>query len=268
LVKPPIVDLDEVAEHVFHSPLSLEECRVRLAGALADIRASTPHGHPPSVSGDVGVADFTLRQEELESPLNVQRTVEGTLQAIPHGTRVAFRLRLREYPFGTLHADRRALQVVRILLGAAWRAFDDEEAAFVQQFLERTLGTMPAPPVLPHVATTPTLNTPPVLDPVDIVTESEPSSPPSFEDALADALEDADEVTVTMLRYAVVIETTEEGYSAYVPDFLGCMVESDTIEGVEQALVDSVVAYLNDLLDAQEPIPEVKTFARVIDVRA
>ena len=39
------------------------------------------------------------------------------------------------------------------------------------------------------------------------------------------------------MKYAVVIEKTGNGYSAYVPDLPGCVAAGDTLEETEELLL-------------------------------
>jgi predicted RNase H-like HicB family nuclease len=59
------------------------------------------------------------------------------------------------------------------------------------------------------------------------------------------------------MRYAVVIEKTDENYSAYVPDLPGCVAAGPTIEAVEQELRDAIRFHLEGLKEdgLSPPIP-------------
>jgi predicted RNase H-like HicB family nuclease len=42
-----------------------------------------------------------------------------------------------------------------------------------------------------------------------------------------------------MMRYAVVVEKTENNYAAYVPDLPGCVATGQTVEEVENEISSS-----------------------------
>ena len=48
------------------------------------------------------------------------------------------------------------------------------------------------------------------------------------------------------MKYAVVIETTHNGYAAYLPDLPGCIAAADTIQETED-LIQEAVSYHPDL---------------------
>ena len=49
------------------------------------------------------------------------------------------------------------------------------------------------------------------------------------------------------MKYAVVIEKTDNGYSAYVPDLPGCIAAGDTVAETE-ALIQEAVTYHLEML--------------------
>ena len=58
------------------------------------------------------------------------------------------------------------------------------------------------------------------------------------------------------MRYAVVIESAEGNYSAYVPDLPGCMAVGDTIEETQAAIREAIRFHLAGLREDGDPIPE------------
>ena len=58
------------------------------------------------------------------------------------------------------------------------------------------------------------------------------------------------------MRYAVVIESAEGNYSAYVPDLPGCMAVGDTIEETQAAIREAIRFHLAGLREHGDPIPE------------
>jgi predicted RNase H-like HicB family nuclease len=57
------------------------------------------------------------------------------------------------------------------------------------------------------------------------------------------------------MRYAVVIETTGTGYSAYVPDLPGCVSVGGTREEINRNIREAIDLYLDELREQGAPIP-------------
>ena len=58
------------------------------------------------------------------------------------------------------------------------------------------------------------------------------------------------------MKYAVVIEKTGNGYSAYVPDLPGCIAAADTLAETEGLIREAVIYHLEMLCESGDPIPE------------
>ena len=68
------------------------------------------------------------------------------------------------------------------------------------------------------------------------------------------------------MRYAVVLEKTGNGYSAYVPDLPGCIAAART-RGETETLIESAIrAHLELLREDGDPIPQPTTWAHQVDV--
>ena len=61
------------------------------------------------------------------------------------------------------------------------------------------------------------------------------------------------------MKYAIVIERTPSGYSAYVPDLPGCVAAAGSQETVEELIHEAVVFHLASLRGDGDPIPEPRT---------
>ena len=57
------------------------------------------------------------------------------------------------------------------------------------------------------------------------------------------------------MKYAIVIERTLNGYSAYVPDLPGCVAAADSYEKAEKLIREAVVFHLESLRGDGDPIP-------------
>ncbi len=49
------------------------------------------------------------------------------------------------------------------------------------------------------------------------------------------------------MHYVIVIERTETGYSAYVPDLQGCVSVGDTREEIENNVQDAILFHLEGM---------------------
>ena len=58
------------------------------------------------------------------------------------------------------------------------------------------------------------------------------------------------------MKYAIVIEKTNNGYSAYAPDVPGCIAAGDTRAEVEGLMREALTYHLEMLGDYGDPIPE------------
>jgi predicted RNase H-like HicB family nuclease len=57
------------------------------------------------------------------------------------------------------------------------------------------------------------------------------------------------------MSYAVVIEKTGTGYSAYVPDLPGCISVGRTREEMYRNIKEAIELYLDELKEQGAPIP-------------
>ncbi len=68
------------------------------------------------------------------------------------------------------------------------------------------------------------------------------------------------------MKYAVVIEKTGNGYSAYVPDLPGCVAAGDTLEETEELMRGAIAMHVEDMRERGELIPEPHATALVVEV--
>ena len=67
------------------------------------------------------------------------------------------------------------------------------------------------------------------------------------------------------MRYAMIIETGRENYSAYLPDLPGCIATGKTIEELKQRMREVIELHLNGLREDGLPIPEPTTIADYVE---
>lgn len=69
-----------------------------------------------------------------------------------------------------------------------------------------------------------------------------------------------------MSNYTIIIEKTDSGYSAYVPDLPGCITVGDTVEETRKYIKEAMELYIEQLKSEGKAIPEPKTISGVISV--
>jgi predicted RNase H-like HicB family nuclease len=70
------------------------------------------------------------------------------------------------------------------------------------------------------------------------------------------------------MRYAIVIEKTENAYSAYVPDLSGCVATGVSIEEVEAEIREAIEFHLEGLREDGGPIPLQQSRVDYVEVSA
>lgn len=67
------------------------------------------------------------------------------------------------------------------------------------------------------------------------------------------------------MRYAMIIETGERNYSAYLPDLPGCVATGKTVEEVRQRMREAIELHLAGLREDGLPIPQPTTLADYVE---
>ncbi len=70
------------------------------------------------------------------------------------------------------------------------------------------------------------------------------------------------------MQYLIVIEKTETGYSAYSPDFLGCVSTGVTREEVEKNMQKAIEFHIEGMKLEGFEIPQPTTSSAYIEVAA
>ena len=70
------------------------------------------------------------------------------------------------------------------------------------------------------------------------------------------------------MRYAVVIERSESGYSAYVPDMPGCVATGATVERAEAAIREAINFHIEGLRADGLPVPIAASRVDYVEVAA
>jgi predicted RNase H-like HicB family nuclease len=69
-----------------------------------------------------------------------------------------------------------------------------------------------------------------------------------------------------MQNFLVIIEKTETGFSAYVPDLPGCIATADTKEALKSNILEAVRFHLEGLRAEGLTIPEGRSEAEVVSI--
>ena len=64
-----------------------------------------------------------------------------------------------------------------------------------------------------------------------------------------------------MMKYVIIFEKTETGYSSYVPDLPGCIATGKTKEMVEKNILDAIRFHLEGMKQEKIKFPISKTNA-------
>ena len=68
------------------------------------------------------------------------------------------------------------------------------------------------------------------------------------------------------MKYLIVIEKTETGYSAYSPDLPGCVSTGTTLDEVEQNMHEAIDFHLDGLRKEGFPIPQPSSASAYVEI--
>ena len=68
------------------------------------------------------------------------------------------------------------------------------------------------------------------------------------------------------MRYAVVIEKSETGYGAYVPDLPGCVAAGATAEETSRLIKEAIELHLQGMREDGVALPEATALAEYVAV--
>jgi len=70
------------------------------------------------------------------------------------------------------------------------------------------------------------------------------------------------------LKFTVIIERSETGYGAYVPDLPGCIATGRTESEVRERIWTAMEIHLRSMREDGDPIPEPTSIAATVEVAA
>ena len=68
------------------------------------------------------------------------------------------------------------------------------------------------------------------------------------------------------MRYAFVIEKSENGFGAYVPDLPGCVAVADSVAETEKLIKEAIEFHLEGMREDGQPIPVASSLAEYVEV--
>ncbi len=68
------------------------------------------------------------------------------------------------------------------------------------------------------------------------------------------------------MRFAIVIEKSENGFGAYVPDLPGCIAVGETIGETETLIKEAISFHLEGLRDDGQPVPHASAIAEYVEI--
>jgi predicted RNase H-like HicB family nuclease len=68
------------------------------------------------------------------------------------------------------------------------------------------------------------------------------------------------------MRYLIIIEATETGFSAYAPDLPGCIAAAETKDEVQRDMTHAMAFHLEGLRKERMVIPEPRSSSSYVDV--
>jgi len=70
------------------------------------------------------------------------------------------------------------------------------------------------------------------------------------------------------MRYAIVIERTENNFSAYVPDLPGCIATGSTVEETEAAIREAIAFHIEGMQEDGLPVPSASSQVEYVEIAA
>jgi predicted RNase H-like HicB family nuclease len=70
------------------------------------------------------------------------------------------------------------------------------------------------------------------------------------------------------MQYLVVVEKSETGFGAYVPDLPGCVAAAETREEVVKLIQEAIEFHIEGLIESGESVPAPSSQSELIDVHA
>lgn len=69
------------------------------------------------------------------------------------------------------------------------------------------------------------------------------------------------------MQYTVVVEESEAGYGAYVPNLPGCVAAGETREEVQQLIREAIELHIGDLKNSGHALPAPHSTGAIVEVQ-
>jgi len=70
------------------------------------------------------------------------------------------------------------------------------------------------------------------------------------------------------MKYLVIVEKSENGFGAYVPDLPGCVAAAETREEVVTLIQEAIEFHIDGLKKSGDPVPKPRSQSELVDVHA
>ena len=70
------------------------------------------------------------------------------------------------------------------------------------------------------------------------------------------------------MQYLVIVEKSENGFSAYVPDLPGCASAAETRDEVVTLIQEAIEFHTEGLKESGDPVPQPTSQSELVDVHA
>ena len=70
------------------------------------------------------------------------------------------------------------------------------------------------------------------------------------------------------MKYLVIVEKSENGFGAYVPDLPGCVAAAETREEVVTLIQEAIEFHIDGLKRSGDPVPKPRSQSELVDVHA
>ena len=70
------------------------------------------------------------------------------------------------------------------------------------------------------------------------------------------------------MQYLVIVEKSENGFGAYVPDLPGCVAAAKTRKEVLSLIQEAIELHIEGLKSSGDPVPAPRSQSELVDVHA
>jgi predicted RNase H-like HicB family nuclease len=70
------------------------------------------------------------------------------------------------------------------------------------------------------------------------------------------------------MKYLVVVEKSESGFGAYVPDLPGCVAAAESHDEVVRLIREAMEFHIEELRESGEPVPVPSSQSELVEIHA